>query len=70
VPLGVASGIHEGRQFQRERFLSRAAAKIVVHGTDNIGLPPEYSVLQKFQRRYPAGIVRDRAARRVPLPVK
>jgi hypothetical protein len=39
MPPGVANRIDEGRQFQRERFLSRAAAEIVIHGADNVGLP-------------------------------
>jgi hypothetical protein len=39
VPPGVANGIHQGRQFERERFLSRAAAKIIIHGADNVRLP-------------------------------
>jgi hypothetical protein len=47
----VANRIDERRQFQRESFLTRATAEIIVHGEHNTGLPFENGVLQKFQRR-------------------
>jgi hypothetical protein len=41
VPRGVANGIDKRRYFERESFLTRTAAKIIIHGADKIGLPFE-----------------------------